>query len=64
MEFSLTLTGLLGMIIALVLQAVGVEITSPEVMAFLLTAGKIISGFIIYIGRVRQGDVNWFGKKD
>ena len=60
---SLTLVGVLVMIIAVVFEKSGVEIGSAEIqttLEVLIAAGGVIT---TWYGRFRAGDISLFGRK-
>jgi hypothetical protein len=57
---SLTIRGLA--VIALT-NVLGPLVTTGQVEAFVTVAGLLAGLVVAYIGRVRQGDVNWMGMK-
>ena len=58
---SLTISGLFIGVIVLLAEAVGVQIGSEELTSTITTLGKIFAAGTIYWGRMRVGDLNWFG---
>lgn len=60
---SLTLVGLVVAVLATVLKAAGVEVPNEALTTWVLTAGQIIGALAVYLGRVRQGDITWYGRK-
>lgn len=60
---SLTITGVIVMIIAVIFEKSGVEIGSAEIQTcieVLMAAGGVI---VTWYGRWKQGDINIFGRK-
>lgn len=53
---SLTITGLITLVLS---QFLPLEEVSP----FVDSAALIITTLVIWYGRYRQGDINWFGGK-
>lgn len=61
---SLTITGLIVAVIAMISKGAGVEIGTEQITEFLTTGGELVGVIMIYIGRVRKGDIKfWGGKK-
>lgn len=63
---SLTITGLGLLFVTWLGVQANVQITGVELGDFWVTLLKLgqIAGFIVaYIGRMRRGDVKWFGGK-
>lgn len=58
---SLTITGLFIGVITLLAEGVGVQIGSEELTSTLAILGKLAAVGTIYWGRIRKGDLNWFG---
>lgn len=58
---SVTISGLAVAALSWLLQHSGVQLGNTDVTSFVSTAGQIIGAVIIYIGRVRQGDITWYG---
>jgi hypothetical protein len=57
---SLTITGL---IITALTNFLGPVVTTGQVESFVTVAGLIIGLAVSYWGRIRQGDVDWMGRK-
>lgn len=60
---SVTISGLIGMILSLGLKGAGVEIVSEDISTFIYVAAQVLSAIVIYFGRFRQGDINILGGK-
>lgn len=61
--YSVTITGLVVAVLGKILQVSGVNLGGADLTAFVTTAIQIGGAFIIYIGRLRQGDITWYGAK-
>jgi ABC-type iron transport system FetAB permease component len=60
---SLTITGLIVILLGFILEKSGLEIGTDRLQTFVEVLLQL-GGFVIaYIGRVRQGDVNILGRK-
>lgn len=60
---SLTMIGLAVMILGFIFSKMGIPIAEGNLEITLTTLVQIVGGVVIWYGRWRQGDVNWFGKK-
>lgn len=60
---SLTIIGLLAGALSTALKAGGVEIGTAELTGWLLSLGQIVGGLLVYVGRVRLGDITLFGTR-
>lgn len=61
---SLTITSLIVFILGRILQWAGIGQTSNEQLEhFVLIAMQLIGALGIYIGRVRIGDITWYGAR-
>lgn len=60
---SLTITGLIVIFIGFILKELGISIISQDLTTTITTIIVIIGGIASYIGRKRQGDITWYGKK-
>ena len=60
MNFSVTIAGLITMILT---QVLGDTVDSEQIANFLNVAGLIFSSIIIWYGKYRQGDTYWWGGK-
>lgn len=65
MNYSLTLSGAIAMLLSFLAQSLGVEIpyTTEQVTTAILTITGILGFIFTYIGRVRHGDITWYGAK-
>lgn len=63
MNYSLTISGLLIMIIAGIIKWSGQSVDESAIRSFIEVAIVIIGVITTYIGRYRQGDITWFGSK-
>ena len=60
---SLTITGLIVVLLGFILERSGIEIGADKLQTFIEVLLQL-GGFVMaYIGRLRQGDVNIFGRK-
>ena len=62
-KVSLTLTGLVVSVLALILPKMGVSVLESDLATTVSTIIAIVGGVAVYVGRVRQGDVNLLGVK-
>lgn len=63
---SLTIAGLIVAVLGRLAQAIGYDDFSATVDNLLVTASTLAQIFgllIAWIGRVRQGDITWYGKR-
>ena len=61
---SLTITSLAVFVLGRVLQWAGIGQTSDEELQhFVLIFMQIIGAIGVYVGRVRVGDIKWYGKR-
>lgn len=60
---SVTILGLVVAVLSKVVQVSGVNISNADLTAFLTTGGQLIGAGLIYWGRVRQGDITWYGAR-
>lgn len=60
---SLTLKGLLVLVIGRVLEVGGVAIANDQVTDFVAVLLQVFGALGVYIGRVRMGNVTWYGKR-
>jgi len=58
---SLTIRGLVIAVVAMICKGAGVDLGSEALMEFLTTGGEIVGVIMIYVGRIRKGDLNPFG---
>lgn len=58
---SVTIVGLAVAALSWLLQHAGVQIDNETVSAWVFTTIQIIGAAIIYLGRVRHGDITWYG---
>ena len=63
MNYSLTITALAVVVIKHVLEAAGVMVPETDIEKFLTVAVDIVAAVSIYVGRVRKGDLTWYGKR-
>ena len=55
---SLTISGLIAMVLS---QILGDAVSAEQIGNFIEVGGLIISALVIWFGRVRQGDIYWWG---
>lgn len=61
---SLTISGLIVMVLAMISRGAGVDIGTEELTDFVNTGGQLIAVIMIYWGRMRRGDLTfWGGRK-
>lgn len=63
MSFSLTLTALAVLLIKYLMDAAGVVVPESDIEKFVSVLVDIACGLGIYIGRVRKGDLTWWGQR-
>ena len=63
MNFSLTIGGLLGGGLVAFLGWAGITVGSEEVDGFIKVGGGILAAIAIWWGRVRRGDITWYGTR-
>ena len=62
---SLTLAGLIVLVLSSLAKASGfnLHIGEAEVSKVLTTSAEVIGLAMAYYGRVRQGNITWYGKR-
>ena len=60
---SLTLIGLAVVIFGFIFSKMGIPIAEGSLETTLTTLVQIVGGVIVWYGRFRQGDINFFGGK-
>lgn len=60
---SITITGLIVMVLVKVFQLTGIQVAPEALQTTVETIIYVIAGLTAYIGRVRVGDITWYGKK-
>lgn len=60
---SLTITGLIVMLIGFLFQQAGYDIEQTKIDDFVMVLVQIIGMIGVYWGRYRQGDITLIGKK-
>lgn len=60
---SLTISGIVALVLIQALERAGVSVGYEEVDTFLMVGGQIVAVVVTYAGRFRQGDITWYGKK-
>ena len=65
MNFSLTIAGVIAMALATLAKAINYELpyTQEALSESIYNLLQIIGLITAYIGRVRLGDITWYGKK-
>jgi hypothetical protein len=63
MKPSMTITGLIIILLGFALERSGLVIASSDLQTFVAVGSQILGFIIAYIGRVRHSDVNIFGLK-
>jgi hypothetical protein len=58
------MTGLIVMLLSGIMKISGIQIEDSMITETITNMGVLIGGVIAYIGRVRQGDITWWGKKN
>ena len=64
-NFSATIAGILVMVLGAIAKLINIEfsISEQELTNALLTIIQILGLILAYIGRVRQGDISWYGRR-
>lgn len=62
-QFSLTIASLLVMALTKFLDWAGIQFAPADLDGFVKTIIYIITGIGIWRGRVRIGDITWWGKR-
>jgi len=62
-RYSLTITGLIVAVLSFVLPKIGVSVLESDLFITITNIGQIIGGILIYVGRLRKGDINFLGVK-
>lgn len=57
---SITISGIIGLILT---NVFGVAIPESDLAVFLQVGGTIVFGLWAWFGRVRHGDLTWWGGK-
>ena len=63
MKPSLTISGLVVILLGFLFEQFGVEIAQAEIQSFINVGLQIIGLVMAYVGRVRAGGINVFGFK-
>lgn len=63
MHYSLTIAGLLVMVITKLLQSSGIEVATESIQNFVVVLLQVVGAIAIYWGRFRQGDITWYGSR-
>ena len=59
---SLTLQGLLVTISATLIRTFELDLDEGQVTEVIASIGLVVGFIATYVGRVRQGDLTWYGK--
>lgn len=64
-NYSVTIAGILAMVLGAIAKQINHQFpVSEQDLANAISTGVQIIGLVLaYIGRVRQGDINWWGGK-
>ncbi len=62
-SYSLTIAGAITFVIARVLGWADIEAVPDSINTFVLVSAQIIGAIMVYLGRLRQGDIYWWGGK-
>ena len=60
---SLTIQGLLVLVLGKVLSWAGLEASNEALQGWVSTTISLIGALVVYYGRYRQGDIKWWGGK-
>lgn len=60
---SITIRGLLVILITSVIETFNLNFGAEELVDAITGIGLIIGFLTAYYGRIRQGDITWYGKK-
>ena len=60
-KMSITISSLFVVVLGFIFERVGIKVGSEEIGTFINVALQIGGVIGIYIGRIRKGDLNWFG---
>ena len=63
MQYSLTLTSLVVLVIKHILSSAGMTMPDSDIHNFVSVLVDISCTVGIYVGRMRMGDITWFGKR-
>lgn len=63
MNTSLTLQGWVLLVLSMLVKALEIDLDEGQVTEISVWLATGIAAGIIYIGRYRQGDITWYGKK-
>lgn len=58
---SITIMGLTVGVIVSIIKGAGIEVGTDQITDFITTGGLLVSGVMVYWGRIRKGDLNFFG---
>lgn len=61
MKQSLTIQGLVVVLIGFALSYANVDVVDGDIERFIYVGIEIVGAAMTYIGRIRKGDVNFFG---
>ncbi len=62
-KISLTITGIIISALCFILPRLGISVLETDIATTITTIGLVVGGLTSYVGRVRQGDITWYGKK-
>lgn len=62
-KFSLTISGLIVFVLSWFFQYTGIPVVEDEIETTVSVIMKVIAAVMIYIGRKRHGDINWYGMR-
>ena len=64
MPISLTITGLLVSVIAMVAQQSGLDITHTQIESFVYVVVQLGGLVLAWYGRVKAGGITWYGRRE
>lgn len=62
-SFSLTIVGVIVTVLSTFLEGAGIPFTDMQLSQFAESIVFALGVLLAYIGRVRQGDITWYGKR-
>ena len=63
MNVSLTMQGWILMVLTLIVKSAEIDLDEGQITEISVWIATAIAAGIMYIGRYRQGDITWYGKK-
>jgi len=63
MNVSMTITGLVISVIMTIVRGFNLDLDEGQVTEVVSAIGVVIGFLTVYVGRVRQGDISWYGTK-